>query len=206
MKSTKISQILKQLMAEHKIRVAELARRINVPQPTIYRIATGMCEHPHLSSLQPLADFFSISVEQLKGHEPIHSLDRITKLNLVSWTDAINDEVRPKTSSNDTVFTDAKVSNKSFALKVKDTSMDPSFPKNSILIVDPEREPKDRSLVIAHLQEMDEPLFRQLLIDASHRYLKALSPDFEKFKLIHLLKEDKILGVVVQSKRDCEET
>ena len=206
MKKTRISQILKQLLADKKIRVAELARCVNLPQPTVHRIATGMCEHPHLSSLQPIANYFSISVEQLKGHEPIQWLDRVTNVPLLTWEQAVSwpankDELK----DCERIMTDANVGVNGYALHVKDVSMDPVFPKNTLLIVDPEKVAKDRSYVIAKLSNFEEPIFRQLLLDASDRYLKALSPDFDQYKMIYLNSNDKLLSIVVQAKRDYEE-
>jgi len=205
MRNTRIGQILNRLMTEKKIRVAELARRVNLPQPTVYRIATGACEHPHLSSLEPIASFFSISVDQLKGHEPISWLDHVSKVPLLEWGDALNWLInKDKMSNNEFILTDAAVGKAGFALKIKDASMDPVFPKNTILITDPEKQAKDRSYVIAKLANYSEMIFRQLLIDAGDRYLKPLSPDFDQYKMTHLNNDDKILSVVVQVKRDCE--
>lgn len=206
MRKTRIGQILNRLMAEKKIRVAELARRINLPQPTVHRIATGTCEHPHLSSLVPIANYFSVSVEQLKGHEPIPWLDRATKVPLLSWEKALEWPANKELiDSEELVLTDAVVGNAGFALKIKDASMDPVFPKNTILIADPEKQPRDRSYVIAKLANYPEAIFRQLLIDAGQFYLKPLSPDFDQYKMTHLDNNDKILSVVVQAKRDYEE-
>lgn len=83
--------------------------------------------------------------------------------------------------------------------------MDPVFPKNTILITDPEKQAKDRSFIIAKLSGHPEVIFRQLLIDAGDLYLKALSPDFEKYKMTRLHNNDKILSVVIQAKRDYED-
>jgi hypothetical protein len=59
--------------------------------------------------------------------------------------------------------------------------------------------------VVAKLSSCIEPIFRQLLIDAPDRYLKALSPDFDKYKMTYLNNNDNILSIVVQAKRDCED-
>ena len=206
MRNTRIGQILNRLMTEKKIRAAELARRVNLPQPTIHRIATGACEHPHLSSLEPIADFFSISIDQLKGHEPISWLDRVSKVPLLAWEDVLNwpantDEMK----HNELILTDAAVGKTGFALKIKDISMDPVFPKNTVLIADPEKQVRDRSYVIAKLVNHPEAIFRQLLMDAGDHYLKPLSPDFDQYKMTRLNNNDKILSVVVQAKRDCED-
>ena len=184
MRNTRIGQILNRLMTEKKIRVAELARRVNLPQPTVHRIATGVCEHPHLSSLEPIAGFFSISIDQLKGHEPISWLDRVFKVPLLAWEEAFNWPANKDEMKNrELILTDATVGKVGFALKIKDASMDPVFSKNTILITDPEKQAKDRSYVIAKLANYSEAIFRQLLIDAGDHYLKPLSQDLVKYKL-----------------------
>ncbi len=206
MNDTKIKQILSKLMSEKDISVSELARCICLPQPTVYRIAAGICEHPHLSSLKPIADFFAITVNQLKGLEPIASIDRAIKIPLLTWDQSISWS-NEKIALHDVeqILTDAKVGSDGYALKVKDASMEPAFPKGTLLVVDPKRQPKDRSYVIAKLKDLPEPIFRQLLIDAQEYYLKPLSPDFEQYRMTRLEKNDKILSVVVQAKRDYEE-
>jgi transcriptional regulator with XRE-family HTH domain len=206
MKTTRVGQILNRLMAEKKIRVAELARQINLPQPTIHRIAAGTCEHPHLSSLEPIANFFSISIDQLKGHEFIPWLDRASKIPLITWEHILSLHSNTKEDcQNELIFTDANVGKNGYALKMNDASMDPVFPKNTLLIADPDRLPKDRSYVVAKLASMEIPVFRQMLINVKDRYLKALSPDFEQYKMIHLTNDDQILSVIVQAKRDYED-
>jgi SOS-response transcriptional repressor LexA len=209
MKNTRVGQILNNLMAEKKIRVAELARRVNLPQPTVHRIVSGVCEHPHFSSLKPIADFFSLSVAQIKGHEPIQWLDHIVKVPLLAWEQLASWLTSANTSQpieiHQKVITDATVGPRAFALKVKDASMDPVFPKNTLLIADPEREVRDRSYVLAQLANHPEPIFRQLLINAADRYLKPLSPDLECYKMIKLNNNDNVLSAIIQAKRDCED-
>lgn len=205
MKNTRVGQILNSLMAEKNIRVAELARLVNLPQPTVHRIATGVCEHPHLSSLQPLADFFELTVDQLKGHEPIQVLDFIAKVPLISWDEAQFWPANKKELiNNQKVITDARVGPLAYALKVKDASMDPVFPIHTILIADPERPIRDRSYVLAKLDSHPEPVFRQLLMNAGDKHLKPLSPDLECYKMTTLNNNDKILSAIIQAKRDCE--
>ncbi|MHB1947207.1 MAG: LexA family protein [Gammaproteobacteria bacterium] len=205
MKNTRIGQILNRLMTEKKLRVAELARRVNLPQPTVHRIATGSCEHPHLSSLEPIANFFSITVDQLKGLELIPWLDHASKVPLLTWMQALEwPSNKCKMQNNELIFTDAKVSTNGYALKINDVSMDPVFPKNTILIADPDKQFRDRSYVIARLSNLHGAIFRQLLINAEDLYLKPLSPDLDQYKMSKIKENDEILSVVVQAKRDCE--
>lgn len=205
MKKTKIGQQLLRLMADKKLRTTELARLVGLPQPTVHRIVTGVCEHPHLSSLEPIANYFGITVAQLKGHELIPWLDRAAKVPLLSGNDVLKWPAnKKKMTSNELILTDANVGTHGYAFKVNDAAMDPVFPLDMILIADPDRQPKDRCYVIAKLAHVEQPIFRQLLIDARDLYLKALSPDLEFNKTTRLTKQDNILSVVVQAKRDCE--
>lgn len=202
MKQTKISQILNRLMSDKSIRVTELARRTNLPQPTVHRIAAGVCEHPHQSSLKPLAEYFGITVEQLKGHDHIPWLDRIARVPLLNWKEALVWGKKKDTDQKETILTDAVVGENAYAVKVVDSAMDPIFPRNTLLIVDPDREYQDKSLVVVKLMGHPEAVFRQARLDAGSVYLKALSPDFDQFKMPKLNAQDKVIGVVVQSKHD----
>ena len=93
------SQILKRLMFHRGIRTTELARRIGLKQPTVHRIVEGVSPSPHQSSLVPLAQFFGITVEQLRGEEPLpwnlydtwglHGQDMAT-VPIISWEEAVH--------------------------------------------------------------------------------------------------------------------
>jgi SOS-response transcriptional repressor LexA len=208
MKKTRVGQIISRLLVQRDLCVAELARLVKLPQPTIHRIVKGVCEHPHISSLQPIADFFAITIEQLKGYEPIYSLDADTviKVPLLDWH-KVSCWLNAKNSIvvNNYVITDAKVGDNCFAVKIADDAMDPVFPRHTILIVDPTRAVKHLSFVIAQVTGCNRPVFRQLLHNNNKFYLKPLSPDISCYNIIILNNNDKILGPVIQAKRDWED-
>lgn len=60
-----ISKNLSALMAEKEIKSAELARKIGVGQPVIHRLMTGVTDNPQVYTLQPIAHYFNVSIEQL---------------------------------------------------------------------------------------------------------------------------------------------
>lgn len=213
MSNTKINEILKLLMFKKDIRTAELAREVNIPQQTLQRIVSGMTPNPHMSTLVPLARYFSISIEQLRGLEPISGLEispsysnypGLSSIAIIQWTEVTQwqAQIDQPTTRYDKIFTDAQVGPKAFALRTKDSSMSPIFPENTILVVDPEKEAKDRQYVVVKLRDQMEATFRQLLVDLGNFYIKPLSPDFNQFPMIKLTPEDKICGVVVQARRD----
>lgn len=88
-----------------------------------------------------------------------------------------------------------------FALRVRGASMEnpsgrPSFGDGDVIIVDPDREPRHRSLVIARLPLEQEATFKQLMFEGSHRYLRALNP-FWPNPITELPEDAQIVGVVI---------
>lgn len=68
----RISKILSQLMRDQGINQAELSRRTGVGQSTISRIlkpdGPKGIKNPTDTQVKPIADFFNISTDQLRGH------------------------------------------------------------------------------------------------------------------------------------------
>lgn len=216
--TTAISDILSRLMFEAKLKTTELARLIHLPQPTLHRIVTGASANPHLVSLEAIANYFNITVAQLKGLAPIGHLPMtstylgsdgipLRALPILAWDNPSICDAQATMASQDnckTVYTDAKVSNNAYAVQVHDTSMEPQFPVGTVLIIDRDKLPliRDRSYVIIKTKAAGV-LFRQVLIDGPHCYLKALNPQHESTKVqLFNANEDKVCGVLVQSKNN----
>lgn len=68
-----VSEILTKLMARHGLTDNELAEKVGIPQPTISRIRNGDSRDPRDSTLRPLAQYFGLSVSQLRGDVPLPS-------------------------------------------------------------------------------------------------------------------------------------
>jgi len=63
---TKLRHVLQHLIEERDTNPTALAAATGVPQPTIHRILSGESKDPRTATLQPLADFFDVSVEFLR--------------------------------------------------------------------------------------------------------------------------------------------
>lgn len=64
-----VARNLQALMLKAGTNPHELQRATGVPQPTIHRILTGESSDPRSQTLQPLADFFKITVSDLRDSE-----------------------------------------------------------------------------------------------------------------------------------------
>lgn len=205
-----ISKVLKTLMFKKSINTSQLARDLNLPQQTLQRIVSGTSSRPHPKTLKPIADFFDVSVEQLKGESPLPEsvsdigLSVSTKptpkaIPVVAWDELAQYLENPDSyHASEHVFGDPSLSDKTFALGLPDSSMEPFFPKGSLLILDPDKPVTDRCFVLSQLHESRTTIFRQLLIDGERRFLKPLNPDLTAFPMRLLNNDDKVLGVMIE--------
>lgn len=66
MMTAKLNKNIKKLMAEKGVKsVAELSRRIGMPQPTLHRMLSGEVKSPRLKIIQKIADFFRVEANEL---------------------------------------------------------------------------------------------------------------------------------------------
>ncbi len=210
------SQILKRLMFHRGIRTTELARRIGLKQPTVHRIVEGVSPTPHQSSLVPLAEFFGITVEQLRGEEPLpwtlydtwglHGQD-MAPVPVITWEDAVSWPQNPNQDQarHEPILMPRPVNENVFALVMEDSSMSPQFPKGTVLVIDPKKSYKDRSYVLIKMKDHTRAVFRQLLLDARQYYLKCLSPDLDGVRAEPLSEETQICGTLIQARLNYEE-
>ncbi len=199
------------LMFKKDIRTTQLAREIDVPQQTLQRIVAGLSPSPHRKTLVPLAEFFAISVDQLTGKKPLP--EELSTANVVQAPSISAQQQVPLVACADVerflqdrdhslvkeyLVTTGGLSGESFAMTMGDSSMEPYLPQGGILILNTKKTPPDRGFVLVKIQGSTALVFRQLLIDGEHRYLKPMNPDLAAFPMRLLCEEDCILGVLVE--------
>jgi SOS-response transcriptional repressor LexA len=210
MSKSLISNILKALMFKRDVNTSKLARKLNLPQQTLQRIVSGTSTNPHSKTLKPIADFFNISLEQLKGEHPLPEsivssdlpilVQQKTKnIPLIDWNivEHYLSESDQDSNSN-SVFVDESTPHRSFAVILPDSSMEPYFPKGSLLILDPEKSLRDRCFVLVRVSQEDSIIFRQLIIDGDNKYLKSLHPDLNTFPMRLFTEKDSMLGIMIE--------
>lgn len=78
--------------------------------------------------------------------------------------------------------------------------MSPDYINGEIIFVDPEVEARNGSCVVVRQNGNSEATFKQLIIDGSQKYLKALNPNWPS-PIIEMLPDATICGVVIGSYR-----
>ena len=192
----------------NNMKTSRLARELSLPQQTLQRIVSGVSPNPHSKTLQPIADFFNISVEQLKGDDPLPGSAmgleipvnlKAKEIPVIEW-DQLEAylKVTGVYKAQNQIYVDSAFPEQAFALTLMDSSMEPYFPKESLLIFDPNKHPTDRCFALVKAAESQVIIFRQLLIDGENRYLKPLNPDLNAFSMRLLRENDYILGVMIE--------
>jgi len=202
-------QIFKQLLKARGMTMAEFSKRTKFNQPTVYRIVSGDTEDPRLSSLQIIADFFNISLDQLIGKAPITPAEMIgtnvepgptTKglVPLISWiqagswgemeehyVDAGIDEFYPCPISHGA---------NTYCLRVRGDSMTSShgrsYPDGALIYIDPDQgggvSTGDR--VIAKINGDNMATFKIYINEGRKPFLKPLNPQYpiitDEFQII----------------------
>jgi len=76
---------LEWLIAQRKTSPYELQRVTGVPQPTIHRILTGESNDPRTKTLQPLADYFQVTVADMRDRDLSIPAEGVTGLRPGSY-------------------------------------------------------------------------------------------------------------------------
>lgn len=205
-----LSDNLQQLMRIHgNISVSELARLTGIPQPTIHHILTGSTRNPRKKALEELSRYFSVSIDELTGQEPLPAVIpeavkenlQISTIPVIKW-ESLKEWPLEITETQETqeILIDKKIDKYSFALIMPDSSMEPLFQQNSVLIFDAGKTPRDRDFVIAYLSKEGIVAFNRLFIENNTSYLRQVLDD-GSLKLTKLDEtNDRILGTLIEAR------
>lgn len=199
-----LSDNLNILMAKARLSSSELARHIGIPATTIKRIRNNEQSNPTITTLMPIAKYFSVSLNELIGDKSLevrnepHSMTQIRKIPLLSWSECIHSQLLDYNKCSQHIFTERQVSNKAFALKTGDHELE-FFRQNSILIIEPDVNLETNNFVIVANIEYNIASIRKYLIEIDQIYLKPLT---KGLATAILTDNYKILGVIVQCKME----
>ena len=205
-----ISEVLSNLLERSQITEAALARALNIPRATINKIHAGKILDPRSSTLNMIASYFGITLDQLIGKAPLFNevLVKFVQVPMIS-IDAIKSSNQILQNINFInhnswvlIEYDNKLENERlnlFAIKTESDAMLPYFDEKTTIIIDVLAKIENRKYVLAYIKSIDDVILRQIFIDGTTKILKPINSIFEQTKLTP---HDRIIGVVVQTKRD----
>ncbi|MDF5166533.1 XRE family transcriptional regulator [Vibrio parahaemolyticus] len=211
------NELVKSRMKISGITQSDLAELMGVAQGTIARYLNDrrepsldtiaeMMKHVGLSHITLLPDG-SVAPDDFANVKPIENQPEtkglfplISSVQAGQWLEACEPyDIRDAHM----LATTEKASERSFWLTVNGDSMTAppgaplSFPTGVRILVDPTVEAKDKSLVVAKLDDVNEATFKQLIYDAGQKFLNPLNPSFPKLPING---NCRIVGVVVDAK------
>lgn len=206
---TDLMSVLKYLLVQNDLTANGLANKLNIPTPTIHRLATGDVQDPRISTLTYISDYFGITVEQLLGRQPLdenflpsrppysipllsikeaHSYKRNLKLpkNWFQWQTNLSNKI---------------ALDNTFAIPIKNNFYEPNIAKGSVIIVNTDYVPETGNYVLVNFLGDFAVVIKQYISEGKRKYLASLA---SKIKTIDFNSaEMKIIGVIVEIYRNC---
>lgn len=201
------NETLKKLMLKHgNMSVSDLSKATGLPQPTLHQLYTGATSNPRKKTIEILADFFTVTVLQMRGMEflPDNLSKKIKKqLNLhttpvLHWDDLYNWPDQINFETKDDIILENNSSPLTFAIEMIGSSMEPLFPDRCLLIFDAQKKAKDRDCVLVYCNNQFS--FKRILIDGNTAFIKSINPDFHDIATIKLSENDRILATLLEAR------
>ena len=193
-----LSDNINYLLHKTGINAAKLARDLDLPAATIKNLRCGDNKNPTLSTLIPIAQYFSITVSQLIGEVAIldnentieNQSHSIVKIPIVAWESVDVWKNSEMVSSFITVVEDEKFP-VNFALIVVEDDLQ-IFSKDSVLLINAEQKPAHKDFVIVQ-KCGQKAVLRQFFDEGDGVFVKSL---VKESPFIPLSNEHIMLGVV----------
>lgn len=181
------------------ISVNALAKKLGIPQPTMHRLLKGQTKKPSVQTLQPIAEHFGVSVDDLmdkdlslgraalasrsarEGSDIKGLVPLLTSVQAGEWREIAGTFQREAAKA--WLPCPVKHGPHTFCLTVEGESMRnpggrPSYEPGDVIFVDPDVAPKPGDRVVARLESQVAATFKQYLEEDGRKLLKALNPDW----------------------------
>ncbi|WP_339050409.1 helix-turn-helix transcriptional regulator [Rickettsiella endosymbiont of Xylota segnis] len=194
-----LNNTLEYLIKKWGININQLHKHTGIPLSTLKRLRLNKENNPTLASLAPIANYFSISLDQLTGREALpkknnKQIDSLT-IPLIHWRDILNiPKTRNHLAFSSLLIRDMPLNENSFALVISNNNTN-NFLAGSLLVIDPSLKGRNRDFIIVYKKGETKPQLMQKIIYENKSYLKNLNIESEIIKFSDLYK---IIGVVIQ--------
>lgn len=196
-----LAKNLRNLMECSGLGESALAKDIGIKQPLVHRILSGENTNPTLATLQIIAKYFSITISQLIGEDPLAaSVNNTISSDLNNWhrVPLIQESHLLQNIADDkkeeAIMIDHVLSEKAFAIQYTHNNMSPAIPEKSIVVIDPYILPSHKDFVF--LQNSQNFLIKTYIKKGNDKLLLTFLNNFDTIEL--LSSDDHILGTVVR--------
>ncbi|MEO5351272.1 MAG: XRE family transcriptional regulator [Magnetococcus sp. YQC-3] len=220
-----LSERIKMARKQAGLTQKELAIRVEVSQTAVHKLESGRSKasrhtvaialtcgvdpiwldtgRGEMSLIGSTPGMSQAELAEAAGKGELHRAQLFARLPLISWEDASQSCEEPIESFHPTALAwlpiAPKTSDRTFALRVPDDSMEPEFQEGEMILIDPTLPGKHNQFVIARMEGDSLATFKQLTLVGSRTYLKPLNP---RYPLIDVQGGIRVCGVVVGKFKD----
>lgn len=194
-----LAETLSELISrEGNLTPTSLARKLGIPANKITRILNGDVTDPKASTLLQIANCFDITIDQLLGLEPITKKDEYSHSEIsknIPAYELTNCDSKSK-SGKWYRWVENNLAGNYFAISVGTDLYEPTFPKNSFLVINLDIEPEDRSFIV--VTKKNNPAYgmiKKYIVDGDKVYLYPID---SKFNVENYDDSYNILGVILE--------
>lgn len=200
--------VLRQLLDYKSLTANGLAKILDFPTPTIYRLTTGEVQDPRISTLISVADYFDITIEQLLGREnlderflpenanqsnkPLFSIPLLTMQEASQFKQSIKKTTQWFCWQSNS---DAD-SQKCFSIVIKNNLYDPIFTSGAVIVVNPAIAPENGDYVVVSFEGDAIPVVKRFMSEGKNKFLSSIAN--EKNFVKYNAKESSIVGVIIE--------
>lgn len=194
-----LNNTLEYLIKKWGININQLHKHTGIPLSTLKRLKLNKQNNPTLASLAPIANYFSVSLDQLTGREALpkkrNKQTNDLKVPLIHWKDILNTpKIRNYLAFSSILIRDVTLHENSFSLILKANNSN-NFLAGSLLVIDPSLKGRNRDFIIVNKKGEYKPQLMQKIFYENKTYLKNLS---NKSEIIIFSDLHKIIGAVIQ--------
>jgi transcriptional regulator with XRE-family HTH domain len=162
---------------EIKLTPAALARKLGIPTNKITRILNGDVTDPKASTLLQIANYFGITIEQLLGVEPIVREGVSQGLTATQALPIIELSHPEKMTKDWYHWVPNDIAGDYFTLALDSDLYEPTFPQNSLLIINRDVVPDDRSYILIKKNDnAHHYLIKKYVQEGDQSYLYPINP------------------------------
>lgn len=205
MRITDLGDKIKFLRKKKHLGQKKLANDLKVGQATISQWEHNRQE-PNPTQRKKLCKYFNITEADLFDKFEIKNLNSevipVARIPIISWShaNAFNqdkDFFNSNGSIEEWIHTPYQGSKWVFALRIRDSAMEPEFNLGDILVVDPESHPRHNDYVLVRSSGSPSATFRQLKKIHNITLLHALNPKYPDYEIKGFDKHFQIIGKIV---------
>lgn len=201
-----IGENLKYLLKQEGISENELSRRLGLAQQAINRIISGTNQNPKISTLMPIANYFSVPLHDFIESQINSNLKKIKdeQLHKIPYIDfrevkclGVEEAIL---NTEKYISVDLSSQKKYFATSMYDDSMEPKFPKGTILVFEKTEVAVSGDFCLLK-GDNNHYMFRQVIINSmDKKYIKCLNPNDGDFSAISLPINFYVLATLLESR------